>query len=95
MHAVPCRWLLSITSVILVVAGWLCASAASVTFLVTSDSHYDALENEDRNRGDRVRMIREPAGGERRAWGGTWGWRHLHSREFKKQRHHIRSAYYD
>ena len=53
-HAVPCRWFLSITSVILVVASWLCASAASVTFLVTSDSHYDALENEDRNQRDRI-----------------------------------------
>jgi len=31
-----------------------------------------------------VKVIKEP-GGERRQWDGTWGWRHLHSREFAKQ----------
>jgi hypothetical protein len=54
LHAVPCRWLLSITSLSLVLATSLSASATEVTFLVTSESHYDALENEDRNQRNRI-----------------------------------------
>lgn len=30
-----------------------------------------------------VKIIKQP-GGERREWDGTWGWRHLHSREYKQ-----------
>ena len=44
----------TLSFVILTLATWLSVSAADVTFLVTSDSHYDAIENEDRNERDRV-----------------------------------------
>ncbi len=37
---------------------WLSSASADVTFLVTSDSHYDAFENEDRNERDRVTIER-------------------------------------
>jgi len=50
-----CRQVCARTSLLLLLLlTSLCASAADVTFLVTSDSHYDALENEDRNQRDRV-----------------------------------------
>lgn len=39
----------AVTSLLLVLLTPVSALAADVTFVVTSDSHYDALENEDRN----------------------------------------------
>jgi len=39
---------------VLLTASPLLAADTGVTFLVTSDSHYDAFENEDRNERDRV-----------------------------------------
>ena len=49
-----CRQVRALTCLLLVLSAPLAALAADVTFLVTSDSHYDALENEDRNQRDRV-----------------------------------------
>ena len=49
-----CRCAQTLLSVIFALVIWLSVSAADVTFLVTSDSHYDAFENEDRNERDRV-----------------------------------------
>jgi cytolysin (calcineurin-like family phosphatase) len=46
------RW--QILCLILFIASPLLAADTGVTFLVTSDSHYDAFENEDRNERDRV-----------------------------------------
>jgi len=46
------RW--QILCLILFTASPLLAADTGVTFLVTSDSHYDAFENEDRNERDRV-----------------------------------------
>ena len=46
------RW--QTACLILLTASPLLAADSEVTFLVTSDSHYDAFENEDRNERDRV-----------------------------------------
>jgi len=54
LSLLPWRCTHVLTSVILIAAAAWPASAAGVTFLVTSDSHYDAFENEDRNERDRV-----------------------------------------
>jgi hypothetical protein len=61
------------------------AAAAEVTFLVTSDCHYDALENEDRNQRNREtveQMNRISGVAGRRNWAETrslpraacWSW---------------------
>jgi hypothetical protein len=39
---------------VLLTASPLLAAESGITFLVTSDSHYDAFENEDRNERDRI-----------------------------------------
>ena len=54
MQPIICRRACRLTTLLVGLLAPLCASATDVTFLVTSDSHYDALENEDRNRRDRV-----------------------------------------
>ena len=46
------RW--QTACLILLTASPLLAAESGVTFLVTSDSHYDAFENKDRNERDRV-----------------------------------------
>ena len=46
------RW--QTVCLILLIANTLLAADTGVTFLVTSDSHYDAFENEDRNERDRA-----------------------------------------
>ena len=59
MTPVPSRLLGSMTVCLLsLIAVPLLAADMRVTFLVTSDSHYDAFENEDRNERDRVTIER-------------------------------------
>jgi len=54
LHAAICCPARALASLLLFLPAPSCASAADVTFLVTSDSHYDALENEDRNERNRA-----------------------------------------
>ena len=54
LHAAICCHARALASLLLFLPAPSCASAADVTFLVTSDSHYDALENEDRNERNRA-----------------------------------------
>jgi hypothetical protein len=54
LHAAICCYARALASLLLFLPAPSCASAADVTFLVTSDSHHDALENEDRNERNRA-----------------------------------------
>jgi len=91
-----CLWLVCLgfvtTSVTVLPSVEALAAESGATLLVTSDSHYDAFENEDRNQRDRVTVhqmnqpvLREPDRTERREWDGSWGWRFLRNRELENQ----------